>query len=63
MNAPMTPDRIIENLTQLNEYRRGSRGIDYLKPSCGEIGITIECAIAYIREHESLKKADSDDGK
>jgi hypothetical protein len=62
MNAPMTPGRIIENLTHLNEYRRGVRDFDS-SPKPGEIGITIECAIAYIKKHESLEKADKDDGK
>jgi hypothetical protein len=32
-------------------------------PTKGEVGITIECAIAYIKKHEALDKADKDDGK
>jgi hypothetical protein len=49
----MTPDKIIQNLTLLNEYRRGIRDFDST-PSPGEVGITIECAIAYIQNNEAL---------
>jgi hypothetical protein len=62
MNTPMTPEKIIVNLTRLNEYRRGARDFED-SPKPGDVGITIECAIAYIREHEALDKADKDDGK
>ena len=62
MNAPMTPEKIIENLTAYNEYRRGVRYAENT-PTKGEVGITIECAIAYIKKHEALDNADKDDGK
>jgi hypothetical protein len=61
-NKPMTPEKIIQNLTAYNEYRRGTRDFDRT-PTPGDIGIAIECAIAYIKAHEALDNVDEDDGK
>ena len=62
MNQPMAPEKIIKNLTRFNDYRRGMICFDDT-PTPVEIGITIERAIDYIREHEALDKAEKDDGK
>jgi hypothetical protein len=63
MNDLMTPARIIANLTVYNEYRRGLGSYPEMELSPFQIGKTIDAAIEYIKEHEALNKAETDDGR